>query len=235
LTGNAIVTGASSGIGREAAKQLAQEGWKVLAVARRENRLKALEQENSNIVAHVADITVAGAPEAVMAAAAEKLGGLDLLVNNAGTSWITTVADMPVEKLDQIYNLNVRALILMCQKAIPLLEKSEKAQIINVASVAGHLPMATLAAYCSSKAAAIMFSRVLAKELTERKIRVNVLNPCGTDTEIFDVAGGNAPTEEARKGMVSAADMGRMVVELTQLPAGLDIGEVAVHRRLNPY
>lgn len=226
----AIVTGASSGIGREIARVLAAEGWKVLAVARREDRLREIQSEYpERIVPHVADVTAEGAPEAVIAAAEEKLGGLDLLVNNAGTSWVGPFADMPTADLDRIYNLNVRALMLMCRAAVLALEKSQ-GQIINVASVAAHLSMVNLVAYCSSKAAAVMFTKTLAKELAPRGIRVNVLNPTGTDTEIFEKCGVTVDPAH----LVPAPDMAKLVLLLTELPAGLDIDVLNTHKRLVP-
>jgi len=182
----AIVTGASSGIGREIVRLLAADGWDILAVARRTERLKLLSDETPRrIVAYTADITKPGAPDEIIAAAQKAFGGLDLLVNNAGGSKVQKVEDMTETDLDYVFNLNVRALILLCQKAIPLLEKAQCGQIINIASIAAHIPMETIATYCAAKSAVVMFSRVLAKELAQKNIRVNVLSPCGTESEIY--------------------------------------------------
>jgi len=227
----AIVTGASSGIGREVTRQLAAGGWRVLAVARREDRLRDMEKDCAgHIIPCRTDLTEEGAPERVVSEADKRLGGLDLLVNNAGTSWVGNLADMPVADLDRVLALNVRALMLMCRAAIPPLRKSKHAQIINVASLAAHLPMETLAVYCASKSAVVAFSRVLAKELAPEGIRVNVFSPCGTDTEIFETVG----VEIDRAQLVSAEDMARMLVTMTQLPDGLDVAEIVTHKRLEP-
>jgi len=228
----AIVTGASSGIGRETACELAQDGWRVLAVARRKERLEEVERQMpGRIIGFGADLTSPEAPEAILQAAETKMGGVDLLVNNAGTSWASPVASLPTDKLDQILNLNIRALTLMCRSAIPALEKSGHGQIINVSSVADRLPMETLAAYCASKAAVTMYTKVLAKELAPKKIRVNLLSPCGTDTEIFQRAGAQADPAS----LVPPTDMARLVVLLTKLPESLDLGELAPHKRLEPW
>jgi NADP-dependent 3-hydroxy acid dehydrogenase YdfG len=228
----ALVTGASSGIGREVVRQLAQKGWKVLAVARRKDRLDELAKAlPGQIVPCAADITAEDAPEAVVQTVIDKLGGLDLLVNNAGTSWVSPFETMPAGKLEAILDLNVRALMRMCRAVIPALEKSQ-GQIINVSSVADRIAMETLAVYCASKAAASMFTKALAKELSAKKIRVNLLSPCGTDTEIFTKAGGSQPDA---KYLVPAADMARLVLILTQLPDNLDLGELAPHQRYQPW
>ena len=228
----AIVTGAGSGIGREISRQLAAEGWRVLGVDMDGPLVEALSCETKGeVIALPADITADGAPERIMAAATEQLGGLDLLVNCAGCSWIGQFADMPLEKIDQLLNVNLRALMLLCQRAIPLLEKSTLAQIINVASLAAHLPMETIAAYCTTKVAVLMFSRVLAKELASLKIRVNVLSPTGTDTDLFNKVGSDID----RSLLVPAEDMARMAVLMTQWPDSMDVGELVTEKRFVPF
>jgi NADP-dependent 3-hydroxy acid dehydrogenase YdfG len=231
----AIVTGASSGIGREIVRQLAGDGWRVLAVARRAEALKELEKEWPGVVVGFsADITIEKAPEAVIKEAGEKMGGLDLLVNNAGTSWAGPFADMPTEKIDEIMNLNIRALMLMCRAAIPALAQSGRGQIINVSSPADRVPMEGIAVYCSSKAAVSMFTKVLARELAPKKIRVNLLAPCATDTEIFHKAGIDFdPTVLA--SFASPRDIAELVGIFTKLPERIDIPEIITQQRLKPW
>ena len=90
--------------------------------------------------------------------------------------------------------------------------------------------METLAVYCASKAAVVMFSQVLAKELAGDNIRVNTLSPTGTDTEIFEKVG----VDIDRQQLVPAADMAQLVVTLSNLPAGVDIGEIIATKRGTP-
>lgn len=231
MSKRAIVTGAGSGIGLEVSRQLAADGWTLLAVDLEVDSLADLEKETSGrITAHQADISSDGAAEKIVAMAQDKLGGLDLLVNNAGTSWVGQFVDMPIADLDRVLNVNVRALMLLCQAAIPLLKRSEGGQIINIGSVVAHMPQETIALYCASKAAVVAFSRSLAKELAPLGIRVNVLSPCGTDTAIFEKVG----SEVDRKLLVPAADMAKLVLSFTKLPKGLDIGEIVPQQRLAP-
>jgi len=227
----AIVTGASSGIGRAAALLLAENGWKVLAAARRADRLETLAaQAEGRIIPLAIDITETDAPRHLMSAAQNELDGLDLLVNNAGCSWIGDFAEMPDEQLDRVIDLNVRSLMRLSRAAIPLLEQSERAQIINVASIVAHVPLATIAVYCATKAAVVMFTRVLAKELAPRKIRVNALSPSGTNTEIFEKSGGSS-TDSSQ--FIPPEDQARMILELTRLPAGIDVVEIVSDQRFN--
>ena len=227
----AIVTGANSGIGREVTRQLAEDGWQVLAVDLEVDDLPDLDKESDGrIMSCEADVSIDGAAETIVAEALEKLGGLDLLVNNAGTSWVGQFSDMPTADIDRLLNVNVRGLMLLCRAAVPALEESQQGQIINIGSLVAHLPQETLALYCASKAAVVAFSQSLAKELAPRGIRVNVLSPCGTDTAIFEKAG----SEVDRKLLVPPADMANLAVFLTKLPNGLDIGEIIPHQRLAP-
>jgi NADP-dependent 3-hydroxy acid dehydrogenase YdfG len=221
----AIVTGASSGIGYEIANHLSIKGWQVLGVAIDANENNVAE----GVIAYQADLLEEGIQEKIVIQAKEKLGGLDLLVNNAGGSWVGNLATMPDADLDRVMNLNVRSLIRMCRHVIPLLKDSTKAQIINVSSLAAHLPMETLAVYCASKAAVLMFSKVLAKELAPEKIRVNVLSPTGTDTNIFKTVG----VEVDKNALVSAEDMAKMAIFLTELPGDIEVVELLTHKRFS--
>jgi NADP-dependent 3-hydroxy acid dehydrogenase YdfG len=232
MSKRAIVTGASSGIGRAIACELVKDGWQVLAVGRRKERLAELEKEFSGkVFSCPSDITSTGAAEIIIKSAQEKLGGIDLLVNNAGTSFVADVASTPVEKIDEMLNLNVRALVLLCRAVIPVLEKSGGGQIINVSSVADRIPMETVGVYCATKSAVTMFSRVLAKEVAAKKIRVNLLCPCGTDTEIFEKAG----TKIDPIHLVPAVDIAKMAVLLTKLPESIDLGEIVTQKRFSPF
>lgn len=224
----AIITGASSGIGRETAVQLAAEDWKILAVARRGDRLQALaDAYPDQVFPLVADICDDATPDRMVSEAVEKLGGMDLLVNNAGTSWTGALDEMPVEEIDRILDLNVRALILCTRAAIPELEKSEQGLIVNVASVAAHVPMSAIPVYCASKAAVLQFSRCMNRALKDKKIRVCALSPVGTNTEIFD------GTDVDPSGFVPAADMAALIPLLTKLPAGVDVQELIAEQRYN--
>ena len=222
----AIVTGASSGIGYEIAKQLTQKNWKVLGVA--------IDASSENVFQGVVplkvDLLKNGVQKEIIKVADEKFGSLDLLVNNAGCSWVGNFEDMASTNIDRILDLNVRSLMLMAQEAIALLTKSQSGQIINIGSVAAHVPMEKIAVYCASKAAVVMFSKVLAKELVPKGIRVNVLSPTGTDTKMFETVG----VDIDKTCLVSSEDMAEMAIALTELPKSLDVSEIITHKRFQP-
>ena len=104
------------------------------------------------------------------------------------------------------------------------MEKSGRGQIINIGSVAAHLAADVITIYSASKAAVITFSKALAKELAPKRIRVNVLTPTGTDTDLFNKVGSDID----RSLLVPAATMARMAILMTQWPEGIDVGELDI-------
>lgn len=226
----ALVTGASSGIGAAVVEELVADGWQVLAVARRSQRLEDLRQKLGDAVVPMSiDVTQPDAPQRLIEEAVSRMGGLELLVNNAGMSYLGDFAQMPEMKIDELLDLNVRSLMKVCRAAISPLRESG-GQIINVGSLAAHMPMTTIAVYCATKAAVITFSRVLAKELAASGIRVNCFSPTGTNTELFENVGSEVDASQ----FVSAEAQAKMLVSLTKLPDGLDVLEVITDQRFNP-
>lgn len=169
----AIVTGAASGIGQTTAALFAAEGARVLAVDRPgtdlagAERIEVLEQ----------DIAVAGAAGRIVGAAVERFGGLDILANVAGVSGRHTVEEMPLEHWDRVNGVNLRAMFLLCQAAIPHLKQSPAGRIVNVASVMAQGTDFGLAAYCAAKAGVTGLTRTLALELGKFGITANWLEP----------------------------------------------------------
>jgi NAD(P)-dependent dehydrogenase (short-subunit alcohol dehydrogenase family) len=181
----AIVTGASSGIGRATALMLGSEGASVVAVARDEGALKETVELMPAGKGHVAayDVTDPGAADAVVASAIEGFGSVDILVNAAGI-----IAMGPVEQTDdglwaRVMELNVNAPFRLMRAAIPHL-KARRGAIVNVSSVNGRRVFPGLAAYNVSKAALDQLTRCAAIELAPSGVRVNAVNPGVTVTNL---------------------------------------------------
>ncbi|MCW6511157.1 3-oxoacyl-ACP reductase family protein [Lichenifustis flavocetrariae] len=223
LTGKrALVTGASRGIGAGIAKVLAAEGADVAityeksadAAAEVVRAIEALGRRAVAIQADNADVT---AVQASIATAVEKLGGLDILVNNAGILRLSTVADMSLEDIDALLNVNVRAPVVASKAAIPHL--GQGGRIINIGSFfADKVPGgAGLPVYALSKSALTAFSQGLARELGPRDITVNVVQPGSIDTDMNPAHGPFGETLRSitalgRYGKVE--DIGNMVAFL---------------------
>lgn len=182
----ALVTGGSSGIGRALALALARAGAHVAIVARREGPLQetatALRATApASTVAHaVADVADPDQAARAVAACAAALGGLDLLVNNAGAALARRFEDTPAEAYRQLLDVNYLGAVHVTRAALPLLGPG--ASILNVSSLAGALAVFGYAAYAPSKFALTAFSEVLRQELRPRGITVSVLLPPDTDT-----------------------------------------------------
>jgi short-subunit dehydrogenase len=184
----AVVTGASSGIGEAAARRLGADGWKLLLVARRAERLEALASELPDASILAVDLTAADAPAQIRAAVEERFGGrLELLVNNAGGSWRAAFGDEDggYENMRKTMDLNFDAPVRLTEALLPLLRASAPSSIVNVASVAGRVARPTTGAYGASKAAMIGWTDALHLEERAGGVHVGVVLPGFVSTEGF--------------------------------------------------
>lgn len=174
---NAIVTGAASGIGQATAQLFASEGANVLAVDRPESAIASAHDGVERVTPFLMDITAEDAANRIVSAALAEFGALDILMNNAGTGSNALAEVLPIEEWDRVFNVNVRAAFLLCQRAIPELRARGKGRIINVASVMATRTDYGLAAYCASKAAVAGLTHTLALELGKFGITANYILP----------------------------------------------------------
>jgi len=176
----AIVTGASSGIGRATAKRLAKDGCHILAVGRDESALQSVCQEIAAAggVAHSlsVDVTSADGPARIVAKAIQMFGRIDVLVNAAGIIASGTVAATTDAGWDSMMDVNVRAPFRLIREASAAITAA-KGAIVNVSSVTGTRAFPGVAAYCVSKAAVDQLTRVAALEMAASGVRVNAVNP----------------------------------------------------------
>jgi NADP-dependent 3-hydroxy acid dehydrogenase YdfG len=192
----ALVTGASSGIGEATARLLADRGAAVAVVARRADRLEALADEievsGGKALAIEADVTDREQAEAAVRRTAEGLGRIDVLVNNAGVMLLGPILDAPVEEWDQMVQVNVLGLLYTTRAAIPhLLEAAAEgprqvADLVNISSVAGRQARLGSGVYNATKHAVGAFSESLRQEVTERHLRVSLIEPGAVATELTD-------------------------------------------------
>ena len=207
----ALVTGASSGLGRHFARVLAAAGAKVAIAARRVDRLEALAAEINSAGATVApialDVTDAAAVVAAFDAAEAALGPISVLVNNAGipsqTSFLKTTEaewrDVMAVNLDGVFRVGQEA-------ARRMAKRGDGGSIVNIASIAGYAVMKTLAPYCVSKAGVIQMTKAMALELARDRIRVNAIAPGYVKTEINEAFWET----DAGKRMIARIPMARL-------------------------
>jgi NAD(P)-dependent dehydrogenase (short-subunit alcohol dehydrogenase family) len=176
----AIITGASSGIGRAAATLFTKKGAKVIAVGRNEKELNDLRiQTNGNggsLKVHLADIRETTQVERVVNDTFEHFGQIDVLINSAGIILNGSIENTSLDDWDKMFNINLRSVFYLMNRCVPYLEKN-KGNIVNVSSVAGSRAFPNVLAYCVSKAAVDQLTRCSALELAEKGVRVNAVNP----------------------------------------------------------
>ncbi len=193
LAGQSIlITGASSGIGRALAIELATRKTRLLLTARREDLLQTLraetEQLGSKTVCVAGDISDANVRHSLIEAAQEQFGGLDVLINNAGVGGIGTFASADEARLRRIMEVNFFAPMELLRGSLPLLGKSRDGVIVNIGSVLGHCAVPKKSEYCASKFALHGITDALRMELAGQGIDVLLVSPSTTGSQFFDRA-----------------------------------------------
>lgn len=190
----ALVTGASSGIGRATALSFAAAGAQVALVGRDAEALAGVANEigknGGKAVAIVADVTKEADAERAVTVTVERFAGLDILVNAAGGLASGTIENTTLAAWDAMLDVNLRAVFRLMQLAIPHLE-TRQGNIVNVSSVTGLRSFPGVLAYCVSKAGVDQLTRCAALELAGKKIRVNAVNPGVVRTQVHRRSGMN--------------------------------------------
>lgn len=183
-----LVTGASRGIGKAIALELAASGYDLCITGRDINALEStaaeLEAKGVRVRCACADLADESSYESIVKTAADTFGGIDLLVNCAGLSMAGPFDEATPEQWDKIFAVNAKAPFFISKAALPYLKKSEKPMVINIASVVGFKGYANQSVYASSKHALTGFTKVFAKEVQPFGIRVHLISPGGVATEM---------------------------------------------------
>jgi 3-oxoacyl-[acyl-carrier protein] reductase len=230
----AIVTGGSRGIGEAIVRQLAADGLHVVAVARNIEKLKAVTDEinagGGAAESAVCDIANSKALAELIEQLGERLGRLDVLVNNAGITRDGLILRMDDEDFDTVINTNLKSAFVAIRSAARLMMRSKTGRIINISSVAGVAGNAGQANYAASKAGLIGLSKSVAKELSGKEITCNVVAPGFITTDMTDVL--NDKIKETVKQFIPLKRFGQpkeiaaMVGFLASPAAGYITGQV---------
>ena len=230
----AIVTGASKGIGRETAMQLAKNGAHLAISARNGDLINQVAEEIKSFgidcFSFVGDMSVEKDIKEFIAATVQKYGRLDILVNNAGMGVFSEIADMSTEDWDTMFNLNVRGLFIATREALPYLRKAGESAVVNVSSLAGKNSFVGGGGYASTKHALMAFSRCLMLEERKNGLRVLVICPGSVDTYFSHPNPGD---EEKRRRKLQSEDVASGIIHMLQLPQRAMISEIDI-RPTNP-
>jgi NADP-dependent 3-hydroxy acid dehydrogenase YdfG len=237
----ALVTGASSGIGEATAIALAAEGAKVAIAARRRDRLELVVERIGNdtdVLVIETDITDEAAARAMVEATVTEFGRLDTVINNAGVMLLGPIVDAPVEEWRRMVELNVLGLLYTTHAALPHLlaaadqEPRRVADVVNVSSVAGRAARVGSGVYNATKFGVAAFSESLRQEVTTRHVRVSIIEPGATRTEL---AGHNRPevirSIQANFGsteIMQAEDIAESIVFTVTRPRHVTVNEVLI-------
>jgi 3-oxoacyl-[acyl-carrier protein] reductase len=220
-----VVTGASRGIGLETARRLCAEGARVLFVGRDEEALAAASDDCGGEYL-AADVTDPGVDERIIATCAEQMGGIDVLVNNAGTSYARRLEELTDDDWRAQYELHVLAPMRLMRAAAPRMAGRGGGRIVNVCSSAGKRPSQTNAAYSVTKAAQLSLSRVFADRYAADGVLVNAVAPGAVASPLWVAPGGMADQTAAAQG-VSREEA--IAVQERKVPLGrfAEPGEIA--------
>ncbi len=205
----AIVTGGGTGIGLGITKSLVSQGAKAVITGRRDEPLRNAEKElGGSVLGITADLSLPGEAMKVVQFTKDKFGGVNILVNNAGTAIPKPFLDTNHEDYDLQYKINVNGLIGVTREVAKELAQNGGGAIVNISSTVAQSPTPGLSIYASSKAAVEQFSRTLAVELGPAGIRVNSVAPGTTETDLYRSAGGDDPAVGSQ--MIQMTPLGRL-------------------------
>ncbi len=190
----ALITGASSGIGRELAKLYAADGYDLLLVARRGEELSKLAEEltkknQRKIWTHVEDLSAPNAAQHIHDKCVELDLTIDVLVNNAGFGHLNEFVEADQHRISQMIQVNVAVLVALTGYFLPMMKQRNRGHVLNISSTAAFPPGPLMAVYYASKAFVLSFSEALSFELRQSAVTVTALCPGPTKTGFGDVAG----------------------------------------------
>ena len=229
----AFVTGATSGFGEAIARRLSQEGYKIVALARREDRLKKLASELGDTHIIVADIRDKKAVFDAVDSLPDKFKDIEVLVNNAGLALgQEKTIDAKVEDFEAMIDTNVKGLIYSTKAVLPLLYKQEKGYIFNLGSTAGSWPYPGSNVYGATKAFVKQFSLNLRNDLVGTNIRVTNIEPGLCKTEFSEVRfkGDKAKADSIYEhtNFITSEDIATILVNCLNMPGSVNINRVEV-------
>jgi NADP-dependent 3-hydroxy acid dehydrogenase YdfG len=229
-----VITGASSGMGEAAARYMASLGASVVLGARRADRIEKLADEikasGGKALAVTTDVTKREAVQALVDAAVETYGRIDVLINNAGIMPLSPLERLRVEEWDQMIDVNLKGVLYGIAAALPYMKAQKSGHIINLSSVAGHKLFGGSAVYSATKFGVRAISEGLRQEVKPYNIRTTIISPGAVKTELLehitekDIQQANQ--DYVSEVGVSADTFGRLIAFVVGQPDDVDVNEI---------
>ena len=228
-----LITGASSGIGKETAIEFAKLGANVVLVARRKEKLEQVENElkkfNVTTLVCQCDVSKKEQVEQLSKTVLEKFDSIDVLVNNAGFAIYGSVSDLSIDEIQSQMETNYFGMMYCIKNFLPTMLKKKSGHIVNVASVAASFGLPGIASYCASKHAMLGFSEGLKHELKGTGVGITVVSPIMVRTDFFDhpsfekmpkYSPTSLSSKTVAKAIIKAANSKRLVIIVPSLVRG---------------
>lgn len=233
----AVITGASSGIGYATALAVAKAGAKVVAGARRKERLEQLQKEieknGGECIAVSCDVTKRNDCENLVDAAIKKWNRIDILINNAGLMPLSFVKNLKIDEWDRMVDVNIKGVLYCTAAVVPHLLKQKSGHIVNISSIAGRVVFPAGSVYCATKYAVRAFSEGLRQELSTRNnIRITTIEPGVVATELTDTI-----TDKSLEAFVKsvkdmqalkAEDIASSIIFALESPPHMNVNEITI-------
>ncbi|MGI3089842.1 SDR family oxidoreductase [Vibrio diabolicus] len=227
-----VITGASSGIGEAIARHFSEQGHALLLLARRVERLEALNLPNT--LCEKVDVTDKASFEAAIEKAEALYGPVDALVNNAGVMLLGQIDTQDASEWKRMFDVNVLGLLNGMQSVLAPMKARNSGTIINISSIAGKKTFPDHAAYCGTKFAVHAISENVREEVASSNVRVTAIAPGAVETELLshttsqDIKDGYDAWKEDMGGVLAADDIARAVLFAYQQPQGVCVREIAL-------
>ncbi len=233
----AVITGASSGIGKATALALSRAGAKIAIGARRTDRLKEIEdtikQNGGQVLSQKVDVTKKEECDNFVNSVLDKWGSVDILVNNAGLMPLSFIKNLKVDEWERMIDVNIKGVLYCTAAVIPHMKEKKSGHIVNISSVAGRIVFPAGSVYCATKHAVTAFSEGLRQELSVRSnIRVTCIEPGVVATELTDTI-----TDESLQGFIEntkkmeslqADDIANAVLYAVESPKHVNVNEILI-------
>ena len=233
-----LITGASSGIGYASALALSNAGAKIVAGARRVDRLEKLQNEisssNGQIMIQKLDVTKKEECDSFVENTIKKFGGVDILINNAGLMPLSFIKNLKIDEWDKMVDVNLKGVLYCTASVIPHMINQKNGHIINISSVAGRIVFPSGSVYCATKHAITAFSEGLRQELSQRyNIRITCIEPGVVATELTDTITDQALSSFVEKtkqseSSLQATDIANTILYALESPKHVNVNEILI-------